>query len=307
MECNFHSASETTINNSRAKTILEYRKKGIRGFSGSWEHQIYLRKKGSDEIYQSLEECVKDARDLNCCPIRERRDFQDRFVVEDELVDEVVDKVTAFARAIRDNDMDSAMLYQYQIIGMKSIVLTWQERIDKALKSGEFTAYDVTAVETWLLHPMLERQDVYDRVYDRFREYDCRRDFTPEALELTKKFTNHVKNDEVKEAEQCLHEVLTLDRVELNWQDKIDDAREQGEFTTQDINDADNIVGNILSDRADVRELPYRYHGEGLSKEASKRRDLFAKYVREHNFDKAESLRKKVLSMKTIYDPEYRD
>ena len=298
------SVSETTINNSRAKTILEYRKKGIRGFSGSWGHQIYLRKKGlTDEIYQSLEECVKDARDLNCCPIRERRDFQDRFVVEDELVDEVIDKVTAFARAIRDNDMDSAMLYQYQIIGMKSIVLTWQERIDKALESGEFTSYDKTAVDTHLLHPMSERADVRLRIDDPYAEYDYHEDFTPEALDLAKHFTHHVKRGEIGGALQCLHAIQNLDRVEINWEDRIEEAKMRGEFTDQDIGDANSTTFNIMSDRPEVKEMACRYHGD-ITKEAKEKRDLFAKYVREHNFDMAESLRKEVLTMKTIHPLE---
>ena len=266
--------------------------------SGNWEQEIFLIKNFQDQ--KSHEEYVQSARDWNLGPIGERKEFQNRVVIEDELTDEAVNMVTIFVRAIRDNDMDEAMVYLHRIKCMTSVVITWQQRIDRALKSGEFTSYDKTAVDTHLMHPMSERADVRLRIDDPYAEYDYHEDFTPEALDLAKHFTHHVKRGEIGGALQCLHAIQNLDRVEINWEDRIEEAKMRGEFTDQNIGDANSTTFNIMSDRPEVKEMACRYHGD-ITKEAKEKRDLFAKYVREHNFDKAESLRKEVLDMNTIH------
>ena len=65
---------------------------------------------------------VEEAEDLNQGPLSERPEFKGRKVVEADLTDEAIDMSTAFARAVRDNNMMEAESYLRTIQQMKVVL-----------------------------------------------------------------------------------------------------------------------------------------------------------------------------------------
>ena len=215
-----------------------------------------------------------------------------------ELTKEAYDTSLAFAKYVKESNVEEALKCFKQIQDMETILVpTWLERMHKAEKNRVFTDEDVQACRWFHTSPLYEK--CWDKFVQITEEY-C----TKDARETTKAFEKYVTENNIQEAKKCLKEIQSHGKMDMlrvddkSWSARVSERRADSRYSERYEKEARDWNQGPISERLEFKGR--KVVKTELTDEAIANATAFADAIRDSNMMEIEIHLRTIQQMKVV-------